>query len=228
MISKVFPRLQNTFKYIHYRSHPSVLSPQYSPIFKRFSIKTTTTLDDVLHLQEFKKLDPETMSKYWNLHFIKTNNISATLSFDLHQKIRDYASKYPRFVIPIPRGQGISLLIKESGFEFFVIEFTNIPGNMCVLITPLQWYAAKGIYAPICFGLIFYTDLASTSKLVFMKGNHGPMEQYISLAEAQNISYQIQSFYALQPEKMKLVEKFNVNPKEFDYQEIIDAVNILK
>lgn len=108
----------------------------------------------------------------------------------------DVASKYPRFVIPVPRdnaqfGDGS----KQPAYEFYLMEWgfhgpppepsrsddpfaqskpSSNPQTSTILFTPLQEYKQRTSFATPYLVVTHYTDLAKTHGVVLLRGELTP------------------------------------------------------
>ncbi|KAH9846613.1 ATP11-domain-containing protein [Lenzites betulinus] len=126
--------------------------------------------------------------------------ICAALPVETYQQMLDVASKYPRFVIPVPRENAqIEGGSKEPAYEFYLMEWgfhgspqeptTDIfaqpkpssnPQTSTVLFTPLQEYKQRTSFATPYLAVTHYTDLAKTHGLVLLRGEITPAAATVS------------------------------------------------
>lgn len=109
----------------------------------------------------------------------------------------DVGRQYPKFVIPVPRGEGQTAGASDSdrAYEFYYMEWsfhgappdlaTSIdlfaaprpsanPHTSTVLFTPLQEYKHRASFATPYLVLTHYTDLAHSHGLVLLRGEITP------------------------------------------------------
>lgn len=117
-----------------------------------------------------------------------------------------------QFVVPMPREQGV---------EFFFLQFNFHQCNF----TSLLEYKTKGSEARPFLTLTHFTELEKSKGIVLMKGEINDDPRMLDTANAQFLTFALQQFYVTGgEEKLKLVEKFHKSPAEFDFQELINAV----
>jgi ATP synthase F1 complex assembly factor 1 len=110
---------------------------------------------------------------------------------------------------------------REEGVEFFFLQFNFHQCNF----TSLLEYKTKGSEARPFLTLTHFTELEKSKGIVLMKGEINDEPRMLDTANAQFLTFALQQFYVTGgEEKLKLVEKFHKSPAEFDFQELIDAV----
>ncbi|KAI0823148.1 ATP11 protein-domain-containing protein [Trametes gibbosa] len=143
---------------------------------------------------------PEQISVLWRAYHASRSGgtgrgyICAALPVETYQQMVDVATKYPRFVIPVPRENAqIEGGSKEPAYEFYLMEWgfhgsppeqsTDIfaqpklssnPQTSTVLFTPLQEYKQRTSFATPYLVVTHYTDLAKTHGLVLLRGEVTP------------------------------------------------------
>ena len=109
----------------------------------------------------------------------------------------DVASKYPTFVLPVPRENAqVEGDSSEPAYEFYLMEWgfhgsrpeptstndlfslpmtsSSSPQTSTVLFTPLQEYKLRQSFATPYLVLTHYTDLVNTHGLVLLRGEITP------------------------------------------------------
>jgi ATP synthase F1 complex assembly factor 1 len=112
---------------------------------------------------------------------------------------------------------------RDSGLEFFFLQFQSHQCNFTSLIE----YKTKGEKARPFLTITHFPELAESKGIVLMKGdiNDNP-KKMLSASNAQFLAFALQQFYSPDnPRKLKLVERFNDLPEEFDYQELIKEMD---
>jgi ATP synthase F1 complex assembly factor 1 len=175
------------------------------------------SLNDIMKVELLEPLDAKTIGMLWNQHFSGKPGLSASLTMEFYSQLKSFSKKYPFFILPLPR---------DSGYEFYFLQFS---GDQ-VYFTSLLEYQTHGSFAKPLLILTHYTELGESKDLVLLRGELGDPsnERLLSPAQAQNLVYQLQLFYATGgPEKQALVEAFHNNPASFDYKSLIDGLEKL-
>ncbi|KAI9209735.1 ATP11 protein-domain-containing protein [Polychytrium aggregatum] len=180
---------------------------------------TVKKLDEIMQLDKVATETPERIGEIWNTYYSsKPNYVSALVPGEFYKKLSERAKTYPMFILPLPRDQG---------FEFVLLQFS---GNQTFL-TPLIEYQTHRENARPHLVLNYYTDLVEDKGIVLMSGELGATESgasSFSISDAQNLVYQMQLFYVTGPDSMtSLVERFNKDPANFDYQLLITEASSL-
>ena len=139
-------------------------------------------------------------------------------------KMLDVASKYPTFVLPVPRenAQGAAEGSSEPAYEFYLMEWgfhgsppepaaagdpfaaptpSGGPQTSTVLFTPLQEYKLRQAFATPYLVLTHYTDLARSHGLVLLRGEITPSAAgdgarfMLGQQDAQLLAVHLQRFY---------------------------------
>ncbi|KIJ45042.1 hypothetical protein M422DRAFT_67210 [Sphaerobolus stellatus SS14] len=151
--------------------------------------------------------------------------LSAVIPLETYEKMTSKATKYRRFILPLPRPSPES--DKEIAHEFFFVQWdfyeapphpaltpglpfeeplpapaSPAPNPSCstVLFTTLQEYKLRQSFALPYLVLTSYTDLASTHGIVLMRGEltaspTSPDKYLLSQADAQMLALSTQRFY---------------------------------
>ncbi|KAI0771020.1 ATP11-domain-containing protein [Trametes elegans] len=145
---------------------------------------------------------PEQISVLWRAYHGSRSGgtgrgfLCAALPVETYEKMLDVATKYPRFILPVPREnaqlEGDS---KEPAYEFYLMEWgfhgpppepaasTDIfaqhkpssnPQVSTILFTPLQEYKLRTSFATPYLVVTHYTDLAKSHGLVLLRGEVTP------------------------------------------------------
>lgn len=122
--------------------------------------------------------------------------LCASIPVDLYAKMAETATKYPKFVIPVPRTLEPDTPDSESktGYEFYFLEWAfheappspsiatsgysstppkatlSNPRYSTVLFTPLQEFKLRNSFATPYLVLTNYTDLVHTHQQVLLRG----------------------------------------------------------
>ncbi|CAO3622274.1 unnamed protein product [Mucor hiemalis] len=170
------------------------------------------TLDKLVKVELLENETPEKIAEIWNAGHANKDCITAAIPADIYDKLYKRSQQYPMFVVPMPREQGV---------EFFFLQFNFHQCNF----TSLLEYKTKGSEARPFLTLTHFTELEKSKGIVLMKGEINDDPRMLDTANAQFLTFALQQFYVTGgEEKLKLVEKFHKSPAEFDFQELINAV----
>ncbi|KAI8994965.1 ATP11 protein-domain-containing protein [Pilobolus umbonatus] len=173
------------------------------------------TLDKLVKLELLEKETPETIEQIWKAGHATKDCITAVIPTNIYDKMYERSQKYPMFVVPMPR---------EEGMEFFFLQFNFHQCNF----TSLLEYKTKGSESRPFLTITHFPELSKSKGIVLMKGDINNDPRMIDTTNAQFLAFALQQFYATGSEKnMALVEKFRTKPDEFDFQELIDAVKTM-
>ncbi|KAI0666269.1 ATP11-domain-containing protein [Trametes maxima] len=145
---------------------------------------------------------PEQISILWRAYHGSRSGgtgrgyLCAALPVETYEKMLDVASKYPRFVIPVPRENAeVEGNPNEPAYEFYLMEWgfhgpppepvtnsdlfaqhrpSSNPQTSTILFTPLQEYKLRTSFATPYLVLTHYTDLAKSHGLVLLRGEITP------------------------------------------------------
>ncbi|KAI1797513.1 ATP11-domain-containing protein [Ganoderma leucocontextum] len=161
-------------------------------------------LSSILNLGKLleKPHTPEQISLLWRAyHESRTGGtgrgfLCATVPVDSYEKMLGVASKYPTFILPVPRESAqVEEGSKEPAYEFYLMEWgfhgpppepvttgnlfspakaSSNPQTSTVLFTPLQEYKHRQSFATPYLVLTHYTDLARSHGLVLLRGETTP------------------------------------------------------
>ncbi|KAI8987692.1 ATP11 protein-domain-containing protein [Mycotypha africana] len=173
------------------------------------------TLDKLVKLDLLEKETPENIAKIWNAGHANQDCITAVIPSETYDTLYKRGQEYPMFVVPMPREQGV---------EFFFLQFNY---NQCNFTSLLE-YKTKGTEARPFLTLTHFPELQQSKGIVLMKGEINKDPKMLDTANAQFLAFALQHFYVTGgDEKFKLVEKFHKSPGDFDFNELIKAVETL-
>ena len=117
----------------------------------------------------------------------------------MYKRMATVATKYPSFVVPVPRpwtgSEPQENIEEESAHEFYYLQWdfhgvppvpnatndpfatpkpSNNPQTSTVLFTTLQEFKSRVSFATPCLVLTHYTDLADTHGIVLLRGEITP------------------------------------------------------
>ncbi|EIE80289.1 hypothetical protein G6F46_002334 [Rhizopus delemar] len=173
------------------------------------------TLDKLVKVELLEKETPENIEKIWTAGHANKDCITAVIPSDIYDKLYKRSQDYPMFIVPMPR---------EEGVEFYFLQFNF---HQCHFTSLLE-YKTKGTEARPFLTLTHFPELQQSKGIVLMKGDITDEPRMLDTANAQFLAFALQQFYASGSENnMKLVEKFHKSPSQFDFQELIKAVETL-
>ncbi|KAJ2161965.1 hypothetical protein GGF46_001061 [Coemansia sp. RSA 552] len=173
------------------------------------------SLDQIIVMDSVADKGPEEIGQIWTKYHGAKDMISAVVPAATYGQIRQVARANPRFVLPLPR---------EEGVEFYFLQFDHHQ----VHFTSLLEYKTNQSHARPFLTLTHYTDFGPAKGIVLMRGEVDGESRHLDTANAQYLALQLQQFYVTGgAEKRALLEKFNQHPDQFDYRELIAAAEKL-
>lgn len=115
------------------------------------------------------------------------------------------------FVIPLWRGSGYTSM-------FIQVQMPHM------LFTGLEDYKARGTQASPYFTVTHYTEYADSKDVVLIRGDV-VFTSKLSDSEAKWLMETAQSFY-LNDVRYKLVERFNKQTHEFEFKDVLRALEM--
>jgi len=169
-------------------------------------------LDSVMKIELIQDKTPEEITKLWNEYHSHKECVYAVLTASEFNNLIEKSKECPVFVYPIPR---------NDGFEFILCQFDRND----VYFTPLSMFQVVRENAPPCLTVTHYPELKDSKGIVLMNGQHDP--KVINQNLALNLVQQMSIFYGKNSKFFELVKRFNYQPEEFKYEELIDAIKSL-
>ncbi|XP_015182314.1 PREDICTED: ATP synthase mitochondrial F1 complex assembly factor 1 [Polistes dominula] len=167
-------------------------------------------LSDIMNIDMIKGKTKEEIGEIWMEYHKQKDYICAIIESEQYERILGYGSKYPLFLLPLPRKQG---------YEFFLSQFQ---GNK-VYMTSLLWYQTHKENAPECLTLTHYTEFKDSRGIVLMRGEFDL--NFLNCHEAQCLTNELQLYYiGKNSQRLKLLETFNNNPNNFKYNDLINQL----
>ncbi|BFY99627.1 hypothetical protein BsWGS_02667 [Bradybaena similaris] len=169
-------------------------------------------LDSILKMDLVHDKTPEEIIRIWNQYHSGKDCVFAVLKAEEYENLREKSKECPVFVYPVRR---------DDGFEFILSQFDINE----VYFTPLGMFQLVRENAPPCLTLTHYTDLMEDKGIVLMNGQYDEkvLKQQLALSLVQQMSI----FYGRNSKFYNLVHRFNYEPHNFQYQELIDAFKSL-
>ncbi|KVH89189.1 ATP11-like protein [Cynara cardunculus var. scolymus] len=138
-------------------------------------------------------------------------HIGASMKTKLYHLLEHRAADCRYFVIPVWKGSGYSTM-------FVQVQMPHI------LFTGLEDYKARGTQAAPYFTVSHYKEFAETKDLVLIRGDIVFTSKLTDL-EAKWLLETAQSFY-LNDTRYKLVERFNKQTSEFEFKDVLRALDM--
>ncbi|KAI0374566.1 ATP11-domain-containing protein [Pilatotrama ljubarskyi] len=186
------------------RAESSSAAPQSSTAAVRKDSSPVKPLSSMFNLDKILETPhtPDQISVLWRAYHGSRSGgtgrgyLCAALPVKTYEKMLDVATKYPRFVIPVPRENAqVGEDSKEPAYEFYLMEWgfhghppepstsgdlfsqnqpSSNPQTSTILFTPLQEYKLRTSFATPYLVVTHYTDLAKTHGLVLLRGEITP------------------------------------------------------
>ena len=191
---------------------------------KKEAISRRKSLNDVVHLEKLHQLSQEEISTLWKDHHERKENvIYAVIPSKEYDRIFNLATQYPLFLLPLPKTTLPSPSSPESpgssGYELYLTRFRD----HSFFLTPLAHFQSQGESATPFLVINHYPELSSSKGVVLMNGDFDP--HLLNLIEVQCLANEIKMFYSGQDvRKTLLLHTFNREPENFDYREVIKAI----
>lgn len=213
-------------------------------------------LSSILNLPKVVSTTSTQLSSLWTAYHASRSDgtgrgyLCASIPLDLYEKMAQVASKYPTFVIPLPRSvQGEN---KDStAYEFYYLQwsFHHVPSSLSgdnsarnplpistVHFTPLVEFKLRTTFAMPYLVLTNYTDLAQTHGIVLLRGEittgssaESSQRYLLSQEDAQALSIGLQKFYLWDQndDGKKLVKLFHEDPSSFNWEDVVKQASLI-
>ncbi|OMO76350.1 ATP synthase mitochondrial F1 complex assembly factor [Corchorus capsularis] len=168
-------------------------------------------LDSIMDLDRAKNRSAEDLASIWDDYHLGRGHIGLTMKAKLYRLLEQRGSDCRYFVIPLWRGSGYTTMFAQ----------VQLPH---MLFTGLEDYKARGTQASPYFTATFYTEFAENKDLVLIRGDI-VFTSKLSDDEAKWLLETTQSFY-LNDVRYKLVERFNKQPRDFEFQDVLRALDM--
>eukprot|EP01125_Pyxidicula_operculata_P016601 TRINITY_DN5734_c0_g1_i1.p1 TRINITY_DN5734_c0_g1~~TRINITY_DN5734_c0_g1_i1.p1 ORF type:complete len:254 (+),score=39.80 TRINITY_DN5734_c0_g1_i1:54-815(+) len=162
-------------------------------------------LEEIIDIDLFLGYTPEKVEEIWKEYHKSKYCIAATVAKSTYQQIRALWELFPFFLLPVPRGDGV---------EFYVSSYSKDT----IMFVTLSEYQQLGANATPALQIRHYTEFMETKSVVLMRGEVDPFK--LDIQESQLLMNQIQLYY-LDRDRLSIVRKFNMNPTQFDYNELL-------
>lgn len=138
-------------------------------------------------------------------------HIGASMKANLYHLLEQRAILCQHFVIPLWRGSGYTTMFIQVKMPY-------------MLFTGLEDYKARGTQAAPYFTVAYYKEFAEGKDVVLIHGDI-VFTSKLTDSEARLLLETAQSFY-LNDTRYKLVERFNKETHEFEFKDVLQALNM--
>lgn len=168
-------------------------------------------LDSIIAVERAKGKTAEELAGIWDDYHIGRGHIGASMNKNLYNLLVQRAESCRYFVIPLWRGNGYSTM-------FVQVQMPHM------LFTGLEDYKARGTQAAPYFTVTNYIEFADSHELVLVRGDIVFVNK-LTDSEAKWLLETMQSCY-LNDAKYKLVERFNKETREFEFKDVLRALEM--
>ncbi|KAL5774354.1 hypothetical protein ACOSP7_011911 [Xanthoceras sorbifolium] len=168
-------------------------------------------LDSIMDTDRAKDKSPEDLVLIWDDYHLGRGHIGASMKAQLYRLLEQRANDCRYFVIPLWKGSGYTTMFAQ-------VQLPHI------LFTGLEDYKVRGTQATPYFTVTFYTEFAESKDLVLIRGDV-VFTSKLTDSEAKWLMETAQSFY-LNDVRYKLVEQFNKDTRNFEFKDVLRALNM--
>ncbi|XP_047332093.1 uncharacterized protein LOC124935718 [Impatiens glandulifera] len=168
-------------------------------------------LDSIIDIERSKNKSPEELAAIWDDFHLGRGHIGTTMKANLYHLMEQRASTCRYFVIPLWRGSGYTTM-------FCQVQMPRI------LFTGLEDYKARGTQASPYFTVCYHKEFAESKDMVLVRGDV-VFTSKLTDSEAKWLLETAQSFY-LNDSRFKLVERFNRETSEFEFKDVLRALEM--
>ncbi|XAR66533.1 hypothetical protein NMG60_11012804 [Bertholletia excelsa] len=169
------------------------------------------TLDSIVDIERAKNLSPKDLAAIWDDIHLGRGHIGTSMAAKLYCLLEHRAANCRYFVIPLWRGSGYTTMFAQVQMPHMIF-------------TGLEDYKAKGTEASPYFTVSYYKEFAESKDLVLVRGDV-VFTSKLSDSEAKWLLDTAHSFY-LNDVRYKLVERFNREPREFEFKDVLQALDM--
>ncbi|XP_075505417.1 uncharacterized protein LOC142542586 isoform X2 [Primulina tabacum] len=168
-------------------------------------------LEEIIDVQRVKNKSSEEIADIWDDYHLGRGHIGASMKAKVYHLVEHRAVDCRYFVIPLWKGSGYTTM-------FVQVQMPHM------LFTGLEDYKARGTQAAPYFTVSCYTEFADSKDLVLTRGNV-VLPSKLSDSEAKWLLETAHSFY-LNDQRYKLVERFNKETREFEFKDVLKALDM--
>ncbi|KAL7591836.1 uncharacterized protein LOC111892055 [Lactuca sativa] len=189
----------------------SIPTHSFSSFASGFTPLKHKPLESLIDVERAKLQTPEDLASIWDDFHIGRGHISASMKTKLYKLLEHRAADCRYFVIPVWKGSGYTTM-------FMQVQMPHI------IFTGLEDYKARGTQASPYFTISHYKEFCETKDLVLIRGDV-VFTSKLTDSEAKWLLETAQSFY-LNDTRYKLVERFNKNTSEFEFKDVLRALDM--
>ncbi|KMT00226.1 hypothetical protein BVRB_1g020390 [Beta vulgaris subsp. vulgaris] len=176
-----------------------------------FSPLEVKPLNSIMDVQRAQFKSPEELASVWDDFHLGRGHIGASMKTNLYRLFEQRGVDCQYFVIPLWRESGYTTMFSQ----------VKIPH---IIFTGLEDYKARGTQASPYFTVTHYTEFADSKDMVLVRGDV-VFTSKLTDDEAKRLLETTQSFY-LNDARYKLVERFNKQTRDFEFQDVLQALNM--
>lgn len=187
-------------------------------------ISSRKSLDDIVHLDKLANLTPEEIEEVWRTrHSSQKDTIYSILKSSEYDLIYENATKYPLFILPLPKSTAVDAENKDGqqteGYQMFLSRFAQ----HTFYLTPLAMFQQLQDAAVPSLVINHFPELSSSKQIVLLNGTFD--SGHLNIIEVQCLANQIKLFYCTSdPARLLLLHKINCEPGKFDHMEVIEQL----
>eukprot|EP01095_Lingulamoeba_sp_RSL-Kostka_P016872 TRINITY_DN8465_c0_g1_i1.p1 TRINITY_DN8465_c0_g1~~TRINITY_DN8465_c0_g1_i1.p1 ORF type:complete len:272 (+),score=31.32 TRINITY_DN8465_c0_g1_i1:154-969(+) len=174
-------------------------------------------LNKIVKLELLQNETSEKITSIWLDYHRQLSCISAVIDTDKYINLKTRILNYNRFVLPVPQDE-------EGKMDMFYIEIQDDNWLLTPLAVYQQFLNENKEVIPTCT-VQFFRDIEDSKGIVLMRGDISDTT-LLTTQKAQFIINTMQLFY-LDNDKYKYIKQFNVDPNNFDIQNVIDSIDRL-
>ena len=188
------------------------------------AISSRKSLDDIVHLNKLENLTPQEIEEVWRAHHSsQKDTIYSTLKSSEYDVIYENATKYPLFILPLPKSAAVDAGCVDSqqqeGYQMFLSRFAQ----HTFYLTPLAQFQQLKDAAVPSFVINHFPELSSSKQIVLLNGTFD--SGLLNVIEVQCLANQIKLFYCTSdPARLLLLHKINREPSKFNHVEVIEQL----
>ncbi|CAK9442008.1 uncharacterized protein LODBEIA_P58090 [Lodderomyces beijingensis] len=182
--------------------------------------KPYKTLNDYVDVEKVRRLPRDDIKLIWKTRFQDDpRSLHATINNQQFDEITENASKYPYFLLPLPKSDDKDT---HKGYQLEFVQWSFVGADTIhCLFTSLAEYKLHGEFAKPHVVLTFHQDLKKDKDLVLMNGL-SEKDGGLSTQEAQLLVLNLQRFYnGKDSNKLALVKEFNEGSEKFTLDGLI-------
>ncbi|XP_020571001.1 ATP synthase mitochondrial F1 complex assembly factor 1 [Phalaenopsis equestris] len=168
-------------------------------------------LDSIIDIEMAKFQSPDDLISAWEDYHLGRGHIGTAITAQLYRALDQRSISCRHFVIPLSRGSGYTTM-------FIQVQMPSM------LFTGLEDYKTRGTQATPYFTITHYTEFAESKGIVLVRGEV-VLPSKLDDSEARRLLETAQSFY-LNDAKYKLVERFNKEAHEFEFNDVLRALEM--